>query len=376
MSASSPAARNAFVGSPVERIEDLRFLKGRGLFVDDIGGKNALHATILRSQIAHGRIRSIDASAARALPGVHAVISAADIGAVPVITMRQELMEAFKPYQQPVIACGKVRYVGEPLAVVIADSAGIAEDALERITVDIETLPVVADRDGARADTCALFESTGTNLVSTLTALRGDAEAAFKDAASTRRERFSVQRFTAVTMEPRGLCAEWDEGERKLTVHGAAKVPFHNRRILAKQMSLPEESIAMIECDVGGGFGVRGEFYPEDFLIPFAARKLGRTVKWTEDRREHLIAANHARDAACELEIACDRDGTIRGLRCPAPIASRTSTSRSICSSPTRRRPAPTAGRAASRRISSANGSSTWRRARSESTGSNSAGAT
>jgi carbon-monoxide dehydrogenase large subunit len=311
---------NAFIGSPVERLEDIRFLKGRGQFVDDIGGRQTLHAAILRSSVAHGYIRSIDVDAATTTAGVHAVITAADIGEVPVITMRQELMDAFKPYQQPVIARDKVRYVGEPIAVVVAASAGIAEDALERIRVEIGELPAVADRDGARANACPLFETTGTNLVSTLTALHGDAETAFKNAAYTRREHFSVQRFTAVPMEPRGLYAEWNEHEQRLTVHGITKVPFHNRRILAAQMGLPEASISMVECDVGGGFGVRGEFYPEDFLIPFAARKLGRPVKWTEDRREHLLAANHARDAECELEIACDRDGKIRGLRGRAAV--------------------------------------------------------
>jgi aerobic carbon-monoxide dehydrogenase large subunit len=116
-------------------------------------------------------------------------------------------------------------------------------------------------------------------------------------------------------MEPRGLLAEWDAAKGHLTVSGMTKVVFHNRRILAKQLSVPEDAITMIEADVGGGFGVRGEFYPEDFLIPFAARKLNRAVKWIEDRRENLIASNHARDAECELEIACERDGTIRGLR-------------------------------------------------------------
>ena len=160
-----------------------------------------------------------------------------------------------------------------------------------------------------------MFEERGSNLVGTLTALRGDADAAFKDAAYVRRERFEVQRFTAVPMEPRGLLAEWDAANGHLTVSGAAKVAFHNRAILAKQMGLAEDAITMVESDVGGGFGVRGEFYPEDFLIPFAARRLGRPVKWIEDRREHLLATNHARDAECELEIACDRDGTIRGLR-------------------------------------------------------------
>jgi carbon-monoxide dehydrogenase large subunit len=208
-----------------------------------------------------------------------------------------------------------VRYVGEPIAVVVADSAALAEDALDAIALDIETLPPVADRNAARADQSLLFEAAGSNKVITLTALRGDAEAAFRDAPYVRRERFEVQRFTAVTMETRGLLAQWDEAKGHLTVHGACKVPFHNRRMLAKQIGLTEDAITMIEADVGGGFGVRGEFYPEDFLIPFAAKRLGRPVKWVEDRREHLIASNHARDAECELEIACERDGTIRGLR-------------------------------------------------------------
>jgi carbon-monoxide dehydrogenase large subunit len=307
--------RNSFIGSPVERTEDWRFLRGRGHYVDDLPSEGALHAAILRSPIAHGRIRFIDTRAAKTQSGVHAVITAADIADIPVITMRQELLPAFTPYQQPVIASKKVRYVGEPLAVVVADTASLAEDALEAIVLDIEPLPPVADRDAARKDASVLFDATGTNRVITLSAQRGDPEAAFKDAPYVRRERFSVQRFSAVTMEPRGLLAEWDDARQHLTVSGMTKVVFHNRRILAKQMGLAEDAITMIEPDVGGGFGVRGEFYPEDFLIPFAARKVNRAVKWVEDRRENLIASNHARDAECELEIACERDGTIRGVR-------------------------------------------------------------
>jgi carbon-monoxide dehydrogenase large subunit len=311
---------NTFVGSPVERLEDLRFLRGRGQFVDDVATDRVLHAAILRSSVAHGRIRSIDVRAARARPGVVAAITAADIVNVPLIDMRQELLPPFAPYRQPVIACGKVRYVGEPIAVVVAESAAAAEDALEAIDADIEPLPAVPDRACARRGDILLFEATGSNHIITLTASRGDADVAFAGAAYVRRECFSVQRFTAVPMEPRGLLAEWDERSRQLTVHGATKVPFHNRRMLARQIGLPEQAIDMIECDVGGGFGVRGEFYPEDFLIPYAARRIGRPVKWIEDRREHLVACNHARDAECELEIACDRDGTIRGLRGRAAV--------------------------------------------------------
>jgi carbon-monoxide dehydrogenase large subunit len=312
----SVSKANSLVGSPIERIEDLRFLRGRGEFVDDIVRDGLLHAAILRSSIAHGRINAVDTSAALARSGVHAVITAADVvaalGAVPAIPLRQEQMPAFKPYEQPAIAHGKVRYVGEPVAVVIADSAAIAEDALDAIALDITPLPVAAGRQTPDA---LLVESTGTNCAATLTAVRGDIDAAFKDAPYVRRERFRVQRHTAVPMEARGLLAEWDASRGNLTVYGAAKVAFAVRRILADQFSLPEDAITMLEGDVGGAFGVRGEFYPEDFLIPFAARTVGRPVKWIEDRREHLTATNHARDVECEVEIACDRDGTIRGLR-------------------------------------------------------------
>jgi carbon-monoxide dehydrogenase large subunit len=307
---------NAFVGSPVERIEDLRLLRGRGQYVDDLECEGLLHAVILRSAVAHGHIRSIDAAAARARRGVAAVITAADIGAlVPTIPLRQEPLPALRQYQQPVIAQGKVRYVGEPIAVVVADSAALAEDALEAILVDIEPLPAVADRAAARKGDRLLFEESGTNLASTMTAVRGDIELAFRTAAYTRRERFKVQRHSAVPMEPRGLLAQWDAALERMTVSGAAKVPFPNRRMLATMLGVPEPSIRMLEYDVGGGFGARGEFYPEDFLIPFAARLTGRPIKWIEDRRENLLATNHARDAECELEIACASDGTILGLR-------------------------------------------------------------
>ena len=163
----------------------------------------------------------------------------------------------------------------------------------------------MAGRADSRANASLLFEDTGKNLVSTLSALKGDADVAFRDAAYVRKEHFQVQRFSAVPMEPRGLLASWDADKQHMTVTGACKVPFHNRRILAKHLGLAEDAISMIEADVGGGFGVRSEYYPEDFLIPFAAKQLDRPVKWIEDRREHLIATNHARDAECELEIAC-----------------------------------------------------------------------
>ena len=266
-------ATNAFIGSPIERLEDLRFLTGRGQYTDDLTDEKMLHAVILRSSVAHGRIRSIDTAAARARPGVHAVITAADIGEIPTIPLRHDPLPSSMRYVQPIIAADKVRFVGEPIAVVVADSVALAEDALEAIAVDIESLPAVVDRDAARKDDVFLFEETGSNVAGTITATRGDTDAAFKDAPYVRREHFKVQRHGAVPMEPRGLVADWDAAKQRVTVSGVCKVPFNNRRALAQMMKLPEASVRMLEYDVGGGFGARGEFYPEDFLIPFAATR-------------------------------------------------------------------------------------------------------
>jgi aerobic carbon-monoxide dehydrogenase large subunit len=308
--------RNALIGSPIERLEDFRFLRGRGQYVDDLDFPDLLHAVILRSHVAHGRIRSLNVDAALAAPGVHAVITAKDIGAaVPTIPLRQDGSPALKPFEQPVMAYDKVRYVGEPLALVLAQSPAAAEDALGLIELVIDPLQAVVDSAAAGTVGTFLFEAVGTNLALSMRGVRGDVDAAFKGAAYTRREAFKVQRHGAVPMEPRGLLATWDAAQGRLTLYGAAKVAFVNRRILARQMALPESAIRLVENDVGGGFGARGEFYPEDYLIPFAARRTGRPVKWIEDRRENLLATNHARNADCELEIACDKDGNILGLR-------------------------------------------------------------
>ncbi|MFL6822142.1 MAG: xanthine dehydrogenase family protein molybdopterin-binding subunit [Xanthobacteraceae bacterium] len=307
---------NSLIGSPIERLEDLRFLRGRGQYVDDLARQDMLHAAILRSSVAHGRIRAVDVASARALAGVHSVITAKEIGnRVPRVPMRLQPLPDFEPFAQPVIAESKVRYVGEALAVVLADTPAIAEDALGLIEIDIEPLPPVADHQASAKDASLLFEEAGTNRAITFRAVRGDVAAAFAGAPYVRRERLRTQRHMALPLEPRGLLAEWDATRGRLTIYGGAKVLFFNRRTLAKQLGVPESAIDIVENDVGGGFGARGEFYPEDFLIPFAARLAGRPVKWTEDRREHLMCMNHAREAECDVEIACTRDGTILGLR-------------------------------------------------------------
>jgi carbon-monoxide dehydrogenase large subunit len=300
----------------MERIEDARYLRGRGCYVDDLAPSGLLHMAIYRSPVAHGWVRRIDSTAASALPGVHAVITAGSFdGAVPRIPVRIERRPEMGALEQPVIASGKVRYVGEPIVAIVAESAALAEDALELLEVDIDPLPAALNGTAPLDGDTLLHESEGSNCAFTLTGIRGDAAAAIADAQYVRRERFHVQRHAAVPLETRGVLATWEASPPLLRAYGALKVPFATRAILAGLMGLPESSVEVIENDAGGGFGVRGEFYPEDFLVPCAARLLGRPVKWIEDRREHLLATSPAREVACELEIACRRDGTLLALR-------------------------------------------------------------
>jgi aerobic carbon-monoxide dehydrogenase large subunit len=307
---------NAYIGRPMERVEDFRMVRGRGTYVADVNRPDQLYAVILRSSVAHGTIKSIDAGEALALPGVHRVLTGKDLGnKVPVIPLRLQPLPQLETFHQPVLADGKVRYVGEPIAVVVAESQALAEDAAERIALDIGTLPPIANRSHAEAKRSLLFEQHGSNVAITWKAFKGNADVAFKQAHYVRRERFKVQRHAAMFMEPRGFVADWDEKAGKLTVWGAAKTAWHNRRTLAAQLGLELEAIDLIEVDVGGGFGSRGEFYPEDYLIPAAARIVGRPVKWVEDRREHMMSANHARDIECDVEFAVGKDGKFIGLR-------------------------------------------------------------
>jgi carbon-monoxide dehydrogenase large subunit len=306
-----------WVGQAVQRVEDERLLKGKGQYIADLSRDGMLHAAVVRSSVPHGRLQKINLDDANAMPGVRAVITAPDIeralGRLPKIPMRQDAVESVRPFFQPVIAKDKVRYVGEPVAVVVADTRQQAEDAADAVALDIEALPVVADADGAEG-AVHLFDTGNCALV--LAGVKGDIEAAFAGAHYRRKERFRVHRHTAVPMETRGVLAEWQG--KNLTVWGATKAPFLCRRILAPLFAMPEADIRMVEGDTGGSFGVRGEFYPDDFLVPFAARHVGRAVKWIETRSEHFISCNHSREADCEIEIACTRDGTILGLRARA----------------------------------------------------------
>ncbi len=316
MSPLTASLKNSYVGQPIRRIEDLRFLPGKGRFIDDISRENLLCAVILRSPVAHGRLARVNPEAALGLTGVHSIITAADLpGEMPLVPLRLMPMESLTSLGQPPMAREKVRYVGEAIAIILADSIAVGEDARALIDLEIVPLPPISNRLDSGLKKSLLFEHWGSNEAVAYTANKGNAQDAFNAADYIRSVRLSTQRHLALPMEPRGVFAEWDQTSKRLRVEGAAKVPFPNRRILAGMLKLEEKDIDMIECDVGGGFGARGEFFPEDYLIPYAAQHSGRPVKWIEDRRENLLTMGHAREMDCEIEIACTSEGKILGLR-------------------------------------------------------------
>jgi len=305
-----------YIGAPIKRREDIRFITGRGTYVDDIKLPHMVHAAILRSPHAHARIQRIDASKAAAMPGVVSVFTLKDIGELDcTVPIRMYKIPGLEKYLQPSLARDTVRYVGEPVAVAVADTRYLAEDALDAIEVDYEILPEVMEVADALLDKVLVHEKNGTNVAAVHHVKIGDVDKAFQAADYTRTEDFQVHRFTGNPMETRGIIAHYDLGKGELKVYGATKLPHLNRQTIANFLRLPEHKCHFEENDVGGGFGIRGELYPEDFLIPFASVKLGLPVKWIEDRREHLLAANHSRQVSCKLTIAARKDGTLLAVR-------------------------------------------------------------
>ena len=305
-----------YIGAPIRRGEDIRFLTGRATFIDDVKLPGMLHAALLRSPHAHARILAVETADALKLPGVACVLTFADLPAgVKPIPLRMYALEGLDRFLQYPLARDKVAYVGEPVALAVAADRYAAEDAVDAVRVDYEPLEAVADVDAALRGEVVVHEEQGSNVAGGHDIEIGDVERAFREAEYTRKEVLRVHRHTGNPMETRGLAASHDPGRNELTVWGPTKVPHFNRTVLSSLLGLPEHRIHFVEPDVGGGFGIRGEFYPEDFLVPFAAMKLGRPVKWIEDRREHLMAANHSREVRCELELAARRDGTLLGMR-------------------------------------------------------------
>jgi len=316
-------------GMRVPRKEDPRLLRGRGAFADGFHARGELWARIVRSPVAHGTVRAVDVQAARRAGGVAAVVTAADLPPGLAIPVRLALRGLpLTDFLQPVLAAGVVRYVGEPLAVVVARDAYAAEDAAELVDLDIEPLPAVLDAaaaagDGAAGDGAAGDGAAGEgaprlfpagNVAADVTLDYGDTEAAFARAAHVAEAEIEIGRHTGVPLEPRALLAEPDPRTGGLSITGMTKVPVFNRDVLAAMLGIDETLIHVRAIDAGGGFGVRGEFYPEDYLVPWLARTLGRPVKWAEDRAEHLVAVNHSRQQVHRIRAAFDAHGRILAL--------------------------------------------------------------
>ncbi|QFY10224.1 molybdopterin-dependent oxidoreductase [Nonomuraea phyllanthi] len=307
---------SGYIGVSVER-DDLAFLDGTACYVADVDREGQLYARVVRSPVAHARILDVDVAEALAQPGVVAVITAADI---PETRIPIRLPMAETPYThlflQPPLAREAVRYVGEPVAVVVASDPYLAEDAAELVDVDFDELDVVSDILSATTQGTPLVHAeAGTNIVATVPLGYGDVEAAFARADVVIRDRLRMHRHTAVPMETRGLLAEMDHGTGVLTLWGAAKVKHFTRSALSSMLGIERHRIRLVENHVGGGFGVRGEPYPEDFLVAFLALRLGRPIKWIEDRAEHFVATNHAREQEHDLEIAATADGRLLAFR-------------------------------------------------------------
>jgi carbon-monoxide dehydrogenase large subunit len=301
-----------YVGTSVTRKEDNRLLRGTGRFVGDIIRPGMLYAAILRSPFAHGKLKRIDTEQARKIPGVVSVITFTDMPNVKPIPMRLAPRDDLIRALQKPLASDRVRYVGEPLAVVIAESRYQAEDALEVVDFEIDQLEAVVDaRRAIEKGAPILHPAVPDNIAGHFVEKTGDVERALAEADVVLEEEFYIQRHSGVPLETRGLVAEYDEGQPLLTVWGPTKVVHFNHAVLAGLLDMPPSQIRMIELENGGGYGIRGEFYPEDFLIPFIARKLRRPICWIEDRNEHLKSANHSREQWHRVRVGANKDGRI-----------------------------------------------------------------
>jgi carbon-monoxide dehydrogenase large subunit len=309
-------------GAPLKRNEDARLLSGRAQFVDDVKLPGMLHAAFVRSPHAHARIVSIDASAARARGGVVAVFTAEDLGDYwrpgPVIVPPPPVDGAvFNARTQVPLAKGKVRHVGEPVALVIASSRYVAEDGAADVVVEWEPLGIAADLEKAAAPGAPrVHDDLPDNVAAQVRQTKGDYAAAAKHAQVVIKRRFSYDHGCAQPMETRGVVAQWDSGAERLTVWDTTQAPIAIRNGLAAMLGLSERQVRVIAPFIGGGFGPKIMlFYPDEVLVPWAALRLGRPVKWIEDRAEHFFSTTHERGQIHDAEIALDRDGRILGVK-------------------------------------------------------------
>ncbi|MCY4487515.1 MAG: xanthine dehydrogenase family protein molybdopterin-binding subunit [Deltaproteobacteria bacterium] len=309
---------------PMREAEPL--LRGQGTYVGDLRFPGMLHAAVLRSPHAHARIRAIDVSAALVMPGVVRVLTGADVrDAIAPFPSSFEFhpppwLNAIKPVlkgpRARVLALDKVRYVGEPVAMVVAEDRYRAEDALDGIAVDYEELPPVVDPEAAlEPDAVRIHDDADDNVVFHFSIAKGDVDRALADAPHRIEERLHHRRHGGIPMEGRGVVANAEVKPRGLTVWSSTQVPHSVRRQIASQLGLAEEIIRVVAPHVGGGFGPKVVVYPEEVLVPYLALELGRPVQWIEDRREHFISTAHARDQIHYVELAFDGDGRILALK-------------------------------------------------------------
>ncbi|HEY0583517.1 MAG TPA: xanthine dehydrogenase family protein molybdopterin-binding subunit, partial [Chloroflexota bacterium] len=306
----------SLLGARVRRKHDPRLLNGRAAYVDDLRLPSALHMAIWRSPLAHARITRVDLSTALAQPGVVDAFDVSAFGPSPPIFPTIVGHESLKPAPQYPLGRDRVRHVGEAVVVVVAESRALAEDALEVVDVELEPLEPVASSSAALAAGAPLLHDTAAgNRCAEWTLRLGDPDAAFRQADLVVTERLAMQRYTGIPIETRGVAAQQDPVSGELVIWVSGQWPHTTRSIAAQMLALPEERIRVIVPEVGGGFGVKEEFYPEDVLTPLAACRTGRPVKWIEDRREHFLSVVHARQQTHDIELALRSDGTILGLR-------------------------------------------------------------
>jgi carbon-monoxide dehydrogenase large subunit len=302
-------------GSRVQRVEDDRLLRGHGRFTDDIDD-GALESVLVRSPYAHARIRSVDVSAARAMPGVVAVYTAADLPFgqtdLPILIPHPNLTHG---RTQRCLASEVVRYVGEAVAFIVAENRSLAEDAADAVEVEYTALPVVITPESAAKAEHLVHEDVPGNVAAEMIQEAGRVETALAASPHRKRLRLRFERGAACPMEARAVWARWSTSERKLLVYDSTQSPTSIRGGLAVLFGLPESSVEVIAPDVGGGFGPKIMlFYPDELLVPFAAMQLGRPVKWTEDRQEHFTAVNQERGQVHDVEVGFDDEGRIQAL--------------------------------------------------------------
>ena len=306
-----------WVGRRMPRREDAELLTGRGRYVGDLHRPGMLHAAFLRSPFAHAAIGSIDAEAARAVPGVHAVLTGADL---PEDLGAQPNTHLFGERETPYYALARqrVRYAGEPVAVVVAESPYVAEDARDEILVDWEPLPSVGDAELALEEGAPLVwgdRDWPDNVCATFEKEMGDVDRAFAEADVVVTERYRIQRQFACSLEGRGVLAEWDRNVDELTIWTSSQIVHITRDLLSAVLGLPEHRIRVLVPRIGGGFGAKFHFYNEETAVALAARATGRPVRWVEDRMESFVATVHARQQHVELSMAAREDGTITGVK-------------------------------------------------------------